>query len=263
MSLLIIASAAFFGAFISFFSGFGLGSILLPVFAIFFPPVSAVAAVAIVHGINNIFKAALMSSKISWPIFFRFGLPACLSAFIGAIFLNYISSLPVLMSYNIFHHRAEITVIKIVIATLIAAFTIIDLTLRSKIFILMEEHLTIGGFLSGFFGGLSGHQGALRSMFLSKSSMGPKAFIATSAIITTLVDLIRIPTYFLEIFSKDSPTATFFDENLDIILIAAAAALFGVALGVRMVEQVSMKNIKNLVGILLMLTATLLGLGII
>ena len=38
-----------------------------------------------------------------------------------------------------------------------------------------NKFLIPGGFLSGFFGGLSGHQGALRSMFLIKLAQRPSA----------------------------------------------------------------------------------------
>ncbi len=37
--------------------------------------------------------------------------------------------------------------------------------------------------MTGFFGGLSGMQGAMRSAFLAKSGLGKEAFIATGAVI--------------------------------------------------------------------------------
>ena len=52
-----------------------------------------------------------------------------------------------------------------------------------------------GGLLSGFFGGLSGHQGALRSIFLVKSGTDPKRFAGTSATIAAMVDIARLAIY--------------------------------------------------------------------
>lgn len=42
--------------------------------------------------------------------------------------------------------------------------------------------LPLGGLLSGFFGGLSGNQGALRSAFLLKAGLSKEAFIATGTV---------------------------------------------------------------------------------
>jgi hypothetical protein len=56
----IVGSAAFGVALLTFFSGFGLGSLLLPAFAVFFPIEVAVAATGVVHLANNLFKLALM-----------------------------------------------------------------------------------------------------------------------------------------------------------------------------------------------------------
>ncbi|HNB58476.1 MAG TPA: sulfite exporter TauE/SafE family protein, partial [bacterium] len=46
---LLIAIAAFTASALTFFSGFGLGTILMPVFALFFPVHTAVALTAVVH----------------------------------------------------------------------------------------------------------------------------------------------------------------------------------------------------------------------
>ena len=53
----------------------------------------------------------------------------------------------------------------------------------------------IGGFGSGFFGGLTGHQGALRAMFLQKRLPNKEEYAATAAILALVVDAVRIPVY--------------------------------------------------------------------
>ena len=57
---LAVAFAALFAAGLTLYSGFGLGTLLLPVFALFYPIEVAVAATAIVHGANNMFKVSLV-----------------------------------------------------------------------------------------------------------------------------------------------------------------------------------------------------------
>lgn len=57
---LIICITSFLISIITLFSGFGLGTVLMPVFAIFFPLPVAIASVAVVPFTNNLFKALLV-----------------------------------------------------------------------------------------------------------------------------------------------------------------------------------------------------------
>jgi uncharacterized membrane protein YfcA len=57
MELMILCLAALIASLLTFFSGFGLGTILTPVFAIFFPIEIAIALTGVVHFLNNIFQA--------------------------------------------------------------------------------------------------------------------------------------------------------------------------------------------------------------
>ena len=61
MNEIIIVFAAFAGALLTFFSGFGLGTILTPVFALFYPIEYAIIMTALVHFANNILKIILIN----------------------------------------------------------------------------------------------------------------------------------------------------------------------------------------------------------
>ena len=58
-----------------------------------------------------------------------------------------------------------------------------------------EANDRMGGFGSGFMGGLSGHQGALRAMFLTRRLPDKMSYAATASILALCVDLSRIPVY--------------------------------------------------------------------
>ena len=58
MEIVIISLITFFAAVLTFFSGFGLGTILTPVMMVFFPVEVAIAFTGIVHFSNNIFIKA-------------------------------------------------------------------------------------------------------------------------------------------------------------------------------------------------------------
>ena len=59
MSYLVICAVALLASGLTFFSGFGLGTLLLPAFALFFPIEQAVAMTAVVHFLNGLFKLGL------------------------------------------------------------------------------------------------------------------------------------------------------------------------------------------------------------
>ena len=76
MDIILLSLVAFIVAILTFFSGFGLGTILTPVFMIFFPVDVAIALTGIVHFFNNIFKLILVGKKANKQIVLRFGIPA-------------------------------------------------------------------------------------------------------------------------------------------------------------------------------------------
>ena len=85
--LILVGLVSLFASFLTFFSGFGLGTLLLPVFATFFPIETAITLTAIVHFFNNIFKTTLTYKDINFEILKRFGIPSIFGAIIGSFVL--------------------------------------------------------------------------------------------------------------------------------------------------------------------------------
>ena len=88
MEYAIIAGCALLASGLTLYSGFGLGTLLLPVFALFFPVEVAVAATALVHGANNLLKVAVVGRHAEMELVVRFGVPAVAAAFVGAAALE-------------------------------------------------------------------------------------------------------------------------------------------------------------------------------
>jgi uncharacterized membrane protein YfcA len=63
MELVLIGLATLLTSGLTLFSGFGLGTILMPVFTLFFPLLLAIAATVVVHSANNLFKFELMARQ--------------------------------------------------------------------------------------------------------------------------------------------------------------------------------------------------------
>ena len=257
MQEIIIIITAFLASGLTFFSGFGLGTILLPVFAIFFPVEIAVALTAIVHFLNNVFKFFLVGKSIDKSILWRFGVPAIISAFVGAFVLNYLSDLKPFHEYQLLGKTFQMTFIKIIIAALLIFFALFDLIPKLKNLKFNKKYLPIGGFISGFFGGLSGHQGALRSAFLIRSGLSKESFIATGIAIACLIDVTRLSVY-AENIVKNHETL-----NWNLVLIATLSAFAGAFLGNKMLKKMTISALQSFVAVALIVFSVLLGLGII
>ena len=262
MSYLLVCASALLVSGLTLFSGFGLGTLLMPVFALFFPIEMAVAATAVVHGANNIFKVAVVGRHADRSIVLRFGLPAILAAFAGALLLAYLSVFGELASYSIGSRTAVITPIKLVMASLMLVFALFELLPKLRALKFDRKYLPLGGVLSGFFGGLSGHQGALRSAFLVKVGISTEAFVGTSAVIGFMVDAVRIVPYIALLFAvrTANPIGAL---QWPLILAGIGAAFAGVLVGKRFLYKVTMKAVQTLTGILLLGIALALGTGII
>ncbi len=257
MDYVIISLAAFAASGLTLFSGFGLGTLLMPVFALFFPVEVAIAQTALVHFANNLFKLGIFGRSADWRTVLLFGIPAFLASLAGAGALIWISDLEPLHSYTLFGHHFTIHPIKLLIALLITVFSLLELWPAYERLSISRKYLPIGGLLSGFFGGLSGNQGAFRSAFLIKSGLSKEAFIGTGVVIACLVDFSRLTVYLGLLYSPEVKM------NLPLIAIATMAAFIGAFIGSRWVKKVTMRTLQIAVATMLLLIAILLALGLI
>lgn len=262
MELILVALVSLGAAGLTFFSGFGLGTLLMPVFALFFPVEVAIALTAVVHLLNNLFKAALVWKNIQLKVLLLFGVPAMLAAFGGALLLNTLSSINSSIVFQLGSKHFETGIIKIVIACLLALFAIFELNKKLVKVQLPAKYLPAGGLLSGFFGGLSGHQGALRSVFLLKSGLSKEGFIATGIAIAILIDISRISVYGSS-FLFDRVKTIDSDNALIFMIVACFSAFVGSFVGKQLLKKVTIRNVQIIVSVMLLLFAFLLGFGIV
>ncbi len=244
---------------LTLYSGFGLGTLLLPVFSLFFPLEIAIASTAIVHFSNNIFKIATVGKYANKAVVVKFGAPAILASFLGALLLGFFSHFEDIARYFIYGREAVITPVKLSVAILISFFALFELIPYLRKLKFDSKYLVLGGFLSGFFGGFSGHQGALRSAFLTKLKIEPKEFVGTNSVIAFMVDTARITTYFISFLAVSSLN----NLELSLILTSIVAAFLGVFLGKRFLHKVTMTFVQNLTGVLLLFISIALGTGVI
>lgn len=245
------------GSGLTFFSGFGLGTILVPIFAAFFPLELAIVLTAVVHFLNNVFKLYLVGKNANRSIVFKFGVPAIIAAFIGAYVLTLISDIEPIAVYSIFNFTASVTTTKLIVGALLFFFALFDIVPGLSKLEFNKKYIPLGGFLSGFFGGLSGNQGALRTAFLIRAGLSKEQFVATGVIIAVLIDISRLGIYSSEIVKHA--------DKLDYLLLTLAvlSAFLGAYAGNKLLKKVTIRFLQNFVAIMLLLFSVLLMTGIL
>jgi hypothetical protein len=245
---------------VTLFSGFGLGTVLMPAFALFFPVPIAIAATAAVHLANNLFKIVLVGRNADWDVVKRFAIPGALAAIAGAMALNGFAHSSALFVYRLGDQTHSVTSVKLVIGFLIISFAFFELVPRLSNLAFDRKFLVYGGILSGFFGGLSGNQGALRSAFLIKSGLGKEAFVGTGTVSAVIVDVSRLLVYGAA-FSAAGILET--DRIGGLVAAATFAAFLGAFLGTRLLKKITLKFVQILVGILLMMVGIGMAAGLL
>lgn len=256
VSMLVIALAALVASGLTLFSGFGLGTLLMPAFALFFPVNAAVALTAVVHLANNVLKLGLLGRHADKGVVLKFGLPALIAAFGGAALLELLADIEPLAVWSFVDRVAMVTPIKLVVGILMVVFAVVEMLPAFERWAVPTRYLPLGGILSGFFGGLSGHQGAFRSAFLVRSGLTKEGFISTGVVIAVMVDATRIPVYAGSIGGV-------LQEHGSLLAVAVTSAFLGVWLGTRLLKKVTIRSIRVTVSVLLVLLGLALGSGVI
>ena len=252
---LLISVVSFSASILTFFSGFGLGTILLPVFSLFMPVELAVLATAIVHILNNALKFVLIRNFIDKAVLLSFGISAVIGAFFGAMIQKKIGGSHILYELELLDTTNRVELLSFVIGILMLVFAVLDLIPILKKISFGKGQFTIGGFLSGFFGGLSGHQGALRAAFLAKSNLKAEVFISTSVCLSLLIDATRIPVYL-------SSNIQFQDHWL-MIAPACIFAFLGSYFGKKLFTKKKVQNIRVFVAVFLFLMGSAMVVGLV
>ena len=159
-------------------AGFGIGSLLTPLFALRLGLKLAVACVAVPHFLGTLLRFGLMRRDINGQVLLTFGLASAAGGLAGALLQAHFSS-------------RLLTVLFGSLLVLAGLGELAGQRLRIR-----QRPLAIGaGILSGAFGGLVGNQGGIRSAALLNFDLSRQAFVATATAVGLFVDGARLPVY--------------------------------------------------------------------
>lgn len=239
---------------LTFFSGFGLGTILMPVLAFYVSIPAAIAITAIVHLFNNVFKGIVLFKHIHRKTFLLFALPALAGSLLGAWLLTHVKP-NVFYSYTFNGQIHEVYIYEFLVALLVLFILAVE-WIPSRYFSFSEKWLIPGGFITGFCGGFTGMQGAIRSSFLVQLNRNAAQYVATSTAISMLIDTVRIVMYAV------GGVFVYAMGNEYLALAGIGGALIGVMAGKQLLKKITFGFIRIITTACIILFSLALGAGL-
>ena len=170
---------AIFGGAVASIAGFGIGSLLTPAIAAATGTKLAVALVSIPHAIGTSIRFWRFRRDIDWSVVRSFGLTSAAGGLTGALLNTWATS------------RA----LEVVFGCLLVLAGASQVTGYAKRWRLRGAFAWLGGALSGFFGGLVGNQGGIRTAAMLGFEVDKRQFVATTTAVALLIDMARVPVY--------------------------------------------------------------------
>ena len=211
-------------------SGFGIGSLLTPLLAFKTGTGIAIAGVSIAHFFGTGLRFIRWRKYINKKVLFSFGITSAVGGLTGALL------------HNVLHNDILTTIFGCLL--ILAGFT--GVTGLSEKLEFSGIAAWIAGALSGFFGGLVGNQGGIRSSSMLGFKLTPKEFVATATGIALMVDIARMPVY-IAIQGKEIASIWQY------ILIATIGVLIGTEIGAKVLTRIPEKTFKKVVSVIILL----------
>ena len=258
VELLLLAVLGAVASAVTIVSGFGLNTVLVPAFAVLFPLPLAIAAVALVHLIASGIRLVIFRAHINRTIALQFVPWAILGGIAGALILELLGAVPIIATYPLFGVTKTITAVKVVVGLTIALLSLYELRRGDQPEGLSRVGVSAGALASGFFGGLSGNQGAIRSTVLIRAGLTPLGFAATGALAAIAIDLTRLVVY----GTAGSISSILADGAIrEAIGAATVGAIVGALVGRQLLATMSSSRLRLVVGWSLVAGGVLIGTG--
>jgi uncharacterized membrane protein YfcA len=210
-------------------AGFGIGSLLTPVFATQMPLKLAVAAVSIPHLVATAIRFAMLREHVDRKLLWSFGIFSAIGGLTGALA----------------HRWASSPLLTIVFGGALLLASISELSGAARKVKLRGAAAWVAGAISGILGGMVGNQGGIRSAALLGFQTTRVTFVATATAVALLVDGARMPVY----LSLEAAALT----RLALpIAIACAGCIIGTFWGRRLLERVPEAVFRKLIALLIL-----------
>jgi uncharacterized protein len=223
-----VAAAAVIAGLVAAVSGFGIGSILTPIFAFQLDTRLAIAAVSVPHLVGTAQRFWTMRRNIDRRLLLQFGIPSAAGGLAGALM----------------HGTLNSRGLTIVFGLLLLFTAVAELTGWMRRVRWGRSFGWLAGAVSGFLGGLVGNQGSVRTAGLLAYDVSPTAFVATATTVALIVDGARMPVY---LATQGRDIASLWP----VLAVATAGVVAGTAIGIRILPRLRTETFRRSVAILL------------
>jgi len=217
-SISVLLAAVLAGA-VAGVSGFGVGRLLTPLLTTRYGAKLAVAIVSVPHLAATAARFLRLREHLDRRVFLDFGILSAVGGLLGAL-LN---------------ARANSPSLAIVFGCLLLFAGISGLTGFTDRVHFGRRTAWLAGALFGFFGGLVGNQGGIRSAALLGFDIGKETMVATATAVALIVDGARMPVY-LAVETRGV---------VPVLLAATIGILLGTFWGVRLLRQIPDKDVPQ------------------
>lgn len=178
--LLLLAGFTFLAGFVAVVSGFGAGTIMVPTLLLFYPVPQATLVAAILHWVISFIKLVFFWRGLDYKVLLYFGIPGVITSIVGAyVLVEHISSDWLLPYFGIF------LIVYVIFIILYPTFKVIK----------TPERMMLSGVISGFFKGIFGVGGGIRTTVLTSFDLPKETYLSTGAAINVAIDTARLLTY--------------------------------------------------------------------
>ena len=230
-----LIAVGFLAGMIASVAGFGIGSFLIPLTSIRTGAKIAIALASVPHFLGNGFRFWILKSKVNRKILLRFGLLSAVGGLAGALLHTFFVS----------------NLLQIIFALMLILAGVLGVLQVSERLRFGKAGAAVIGLASGFFGGLVGEQGGIRSVALLNFDVEKEAFIATATATALIVDAVRMPVYFL---TQSNEVAQF----LIILIFSSIAVVAGTLTGNMVLKRIPEESFKRIVSFLVLILGVLM-----
>jgi uncharacterized membrane protein YfcA len=226
---ILLGGIAIVAAAVEALSGFGIGSMLVPIAALQTGTKLAIAAMAFPHLVGSAQRMWSLRHNVDRKVLLGFGVTSAVASFAGAVLHTWASSRWLAIIFGV-----------LLIIAAVSEFT--GLAERVK---WGKRAAWVAGAVSGLLGGMVGNQGGIRSAAMLGFHVPKKSFIATATAIGLIVDCARMPVY---LYTQGSDLL----EIWPLVAWSTAGAIIGTALGTVLLKRIPQKVFIKSVAVLLL-----------
>ncbi len=226
--ILLLTMLSLFASSVGTLTGFGTSTIMVPILLLRYSLPETLLFVGVIHWFGDIWKMIFFKKGIRWNLILGFGVPGIIASYLGA-------SLSLNVAENI-------------LSRILGAFFLLYIAflfLKPRWQLPEKQKFTVvGGLLSGFFAGIFGVGGAIRSTFLSAFNLKKAVYIFTAGAIAFVIDTTRIATYLT------GGTRLQHIPNMALAL-AIPTSLLGAFLAKKIVDKIPQNSFRKIIAIFL------------